>query len=217
MAKRLPRLDDAPKPLEQQPDAPGGTTTPPVTTPPVTSGKDDDDEKLDIPERAFTDADLALVSASQREGIQAGNIVASWDTVTVSGKKSPTGKAAFRYYIRLEALNGAGGMQMFNGKINAATPSEKVPEGSTADQREALTAKGMCDYANYGADLERRAAARTLLLSELEGPEKVVKKAVAAFLGMEYEPDMIRQLILTSPKYKGIDGLAKIVDSALSA
>jgi hypothetical protein len=191
---------------------------PPVDTGGQTSAAETDEESEEkAPEREFTEQDALTLSESQQAGIKAGNIHASWDVVTVSAKKSPTGKAGVRYYIRLEARNAPGLNQMFNGVINAATPEENIPEGTSKEDRERLTTKGACDYANYGFDLERRASARAQLLSELEGPEKVVKKAVAAFLALDMDRSEIRAMILASPKYKGVEGLAKIVDNALTA
>lgn len=195
-------------PLEQVTDsAPAGSAD--------TGSDETEDEKLEIPEKEFTEEDHALLSDSQVAGIKAGNIKPSWDTVTVSKKKSPTGKAGYKHYVRLEAVNTQGLSQLFDGFINAATDESKIAENASKEQREKLLHKGACDYANYGFDLERRADTRAKLLAELEGPEKVVKKAVAAFMALDMEPAQIRMHILNSPKYKGVDGLAKIVDSAL--
>ena len=162
--------------------------------------------------RPVTEGDLSTLSEHQQNGIKAGNIRASWDNVEVSDKASPTGKGATRPYIRLEALNGAGLAQMFDGKIEPATSK---PE--TGDDTRTLEQKrsGACDYANYGADLERRAAARAALMNELEGPEKLVKKAVVAMLAIGIEPADIKAQITGSPKFKGVEGLGKLVDASL--
>jgi len=173
-------------------------------------------EKVVAPKRDLTPADLESLTQSIRDGIASGNVQVSWDTVDVSAKKSPTGKAAYRYYLRIEARNAAGQSQVF-GKLNAATSEKDIPADATADQRKALEAKGACDYANYGYDLERRAAARQALLGELEGPEKAVKKAVIGMLAIDMTPEEIRAQIMGSAKFKGFEGLANIVDSALQA
>lgn len=216
MAKRNVNKSET---VEQQ-IVPQPLQTPPVDTAGNTATEDTDEtetEEGETEEREFTDSDIALLSDKQAEGVRAGKIKASWDVVTVSAKKSPTGKAGKRWYVRLEALDAAGLSQMFNGKIVPQTPADKIPEGTSKERREELTAKGACDYANYGFDLERRADARAKLLAELEGPEKVVKKAVASFQALDMDSEQIRTLILNSPKYKDVDGLAKIVDNALKA
>jgi hypothetical protein len=173
--------------------------------------------KVDTPSekettRVVTEQDLKTLTEHQQAGVLAGNIMARWDEVEVSDKASPTGKGAKRPYIRLDALNGAGLAQMFDGKIEPMTlKPEEGEDKRTAQQKE----KGACDYTNYGYDLERRAAARLALMNELEGPEKLVKKAVVGMLGIGMEPVEVKTTILNSPKFKGVDGLAKLIDAAL--
>src|SRR6266536_2824418 len=102
--------------------------------------------------RPMIDADMATLSESQQAGVRAGNIRASWDTVEVSDKASPTGKGAKRAYIRLEALNAQGLAQVFDGKINPATSKPATGDDTRTDDDKR---NGACDYANYGLDLER--------------------------------------------------------------
>jgi hypothetical protein len=179
-------------------------------------GVEETPKKVAAPERAITADDMETLSQAVRDGVKNGNVLVSWDTVDVSATKSPTGKAAFKYYIRIEAVNAAGQSAVF-GKINAATPEGALAEGISAEERKVKTAKGACDYANYGLDLERRANARQALLSELEGPERAVKNAVKSMLGLEMPVSEIRDMILNSPKYKSVEGLAAVIDSALQA
>ncbi len=162
--------------------------------------------------RPMIDADMATLSESQQAGVRAGNIRASWDTVEVSDKASPTGKGAKRAYIRLEALNAQGLAQVFDGKINPATSKPATGDDTRTDDDKR---NGACDYANYGLDLERRAYARAQLMNELEGPEKLVKKAVLAMLAIGLEPADVKASIIGSPKFKGVDGLGKLVDAAM--
>lgn len=168
-----------------------------------------------VPVRPITDADLTTLSTSQQAGVKSGDILASWDEVEVTDKASPTGKGGKRPYIRLEAQTAMGLNQLFDGFINPAKPK---PEGDAADTRtDDDKRKGACDYANYGRDLEARAAARAVLMGELEGPEKAVKKMIVGLQGAEYGVDEIRSIVMNSPKFKGIDGLSKLIDTALKS
>jgi hypothetical protein len=162
--------------------------------------------------RVVTEQDLATLSEHQQAGVKAGNIFARWDEVEISDKASPIGKGAKRSYIRLDAVNAQGISQMFDGKIEPMTLKPEEGEDKRTDQQKA---KGACDYLNYGYDLERRAQARLQLMNELEGPEKLVKKAVVGMLGIGMEPAEVKATVLNSPKFKGVDGLAKLIDAAL--
>src|SRR5262245_16569979 len=105
--------------------------------------------QAETPIRPITDADIATLTESQAAGVRAGNILASWDSVEVTDKASPTGKGGTKPYIRLEAQNAQGLNQLFNGHINPAKPKPEGEDTRSDDDK----AKGACDYANYGCDL----------------------------------------------------------------
>lgn len=196
---------------QEAPETSGGTVSTQTT-------ESTETEETEEPERPFTDADLANIGdEKKRSAIKDGHILATWSTVVVTAKVSPTGKAGSKPYVRLEAQNANGLAALFEGFINAAVPEDKLPDGISVEEKKKKTTKGACDYANYGLDLERRAQIRQQLLSELEGPEKTVRKAVASFLAMEYEPAEVKTMIMNSPKYRDVDGLEKIVDTAIAA
>jgi hypothetical protein len=111
-----------------------------------------------------------------KAGIEAGDIATVQDEVKVSDKASPTGKAASRPYTKLQALTAKGMALLCGGKLVPATgkPEDGVEDTRTDEQK----APGACDYFNYGYDLDVRAKERNILMSELEGPEKAIKKAV---------------------------------------
>lgn len=162
-----------------------------------------------------TDAELGAVETA--EGYDAGSLVAArkagqvratWSRVEVSAKKSPTGKGGKKSYVRLEALNARGMSAICKGVIDPAPARE---EGQPKPQ------VGACDYFNYGSDLDRKAPVRASLMGTLEGPEKAVKKTVLGLLAAEMSADEIRAFLHNAPKFKGVEGLDKLIDTALAA
>lgn len=147
------------------------------------------------------------------QAIQNGDLRREQDDVTVSAKASPNGKEAKRAYTKYVALTATGMAALCGGKFDPMTPKPEEGEDTRTDaQKEA----GACDYFNYGYDLEARATARQALMNELEGPEKQIKKAVVNLRGMDYDDETVRQQILNSPKFKGVEGIDKLITSALA-
>lgn len=111
--------------------------------------------------------------------IDSKDVIAVTDKVTISEKASPNGKAAEKAYTRLAAQTAKGMAALCAGKIPPATakPAEGDDTRTDADK-----ANGACDYFNYGYDLDVRAQVRGQLMSELEGPEKSILKAVKALV-----------------------------------
>jgi len=168
-----------------------------------TIGADVTDAELAIVEKAESYADGALVQARKD-----GQVRATWSRVEVSAKKSPTGKGGKKSYVRLEALNGRGMSAICKGAIDPAAPRvEGQPKPQT----------GACDYFNYGSDLDRKAPVRAALMGVLEGPEKAVKKTVLGLLAAEMSADEIRAFFKTAKKFNGVEGLDKLIDSALAS
>lgn len=168
-----------------------------------TIGSDASDAELAVVEKAEGYAEGALV-----KGRSEGLIKAFWHFVEVSAKKSPTGKGGKRSYVRLEARNGRGMGTICKGVID---PAPERVEGQPKPQ------VGACDYFNYGSDLDRKAPVRAALMTTLEGPEKAVKKTVLGLIAAEMEPDEIRAFVRNAPKFKGVEGLDKLIDSALAS
>lgn len=147
------------------------------------------------------------------QAIQSGDLRKETDEITVSAKASPNGKEAKRSYTKYVALSATGMAALCGGKFDPMTVKPEEGEDVRTDaQKEA----GACDYFNYGYDLEARASARQQLMSELEGPEKQIKKAVLNLRGMDYDDETVRQQILNSPKFKGVEGIDKLISSALA-
>lgn len=137
------------------------------------------------------------------------------DEVTISEKASPTGKEAKRAFINYRALTATGMAAMCGGKYDPMKPSPK--KGEKDERTDVEKEYGACDYFNYGYDLELRQKARTALLSELEGPEKSVRKLVLMLLAAENTEEDVRDTVINSPKFKGVDGLENMVESALKS
>jgi hypothetical protein len=163
--------------------------------------------------REVTEQDLANKSEQVRQAVAEGHIKASWDEVTISDKASPTGKGQKREYLRLDAQSAQGMAAIAGGKMKPADPRGEGEDKRTPEQR----APGACDFFNYGYDLDVRASVRQALMGDLEGPEKAVKTAVKGFLAAEFAHDDIRSMIANSPKFKGVEGLEKMVEAALKA
>jgi hypothetical protein len=181
--------------------------------------------KKNRPTRELVAGDLVAgtnnLSESQIKGINEGNIIASWATVDASDKAKNVAKAGWKWYIRLRCVNGEGMLQMCDDKIDIATTDGEVLAKLSSKEREIAEAKGACDHCNYGMDLERRRQTRDKLMTELEGPEKLIKKVV---IGMVLSDDMthdeIRQRILNNKKWNTqVDRaeLERIVNRALLA
>jgi hypothetical protein len=162
-----------------------------------------------------TPAEVAIVEKAEgyeadalNNAIKAGQVRATWSRVEVSAKKSPTGKGGKKSYIRLEALNARGMSAICKGVMD---PAPVRTEGQPKPQT------GACDYFNYGSDLDRKAPVRASLMGLLEGPEKAVKKTVLGLLAAEMSPEEIRTFLHSAKKFKGVEGLDKLIDSALAA
>lgn len=166
--------------------------------------------------RQVTTADLdAIVGFAPGElqaAVTAKDIAASFDEVSISDKASPTGKGAVKSYVRLEALTLKGQSVLCHGKTTPQTAKPAEGEDTRTDEQKR---PGACDYFNYGFDLDVRAPIRQSLMNTLEGPEKAVKKAVAGLLAMGLEGDTLRTAIKNSPKFSGVDGIDKFIDTAL--
>lgn len=168
-----------------------------------TMGADATADEIAVVEKAegFAAGSLAKAVAEKQ-------ITATWHFVEVSAKASPTGKGATKAYVKLQALNIHGAAAICKGVINPApAATEENPKPQT----------GVCDYFNYGSDLDRKAPVRALILRGLEGPEKAVKKAVIGALAGEMEADEIRDFIKGLPKFRGVEGLDKLIDAALAS
>jgi len=174
------------------------------------------------PPREVTAADLAGLSWQGKpyaDGVIAAalaekHIVAYWDDVTVSDKASPTGKGASKAYVRLEALSARGLGILCNGKIEPATAKPVTSDDTRTPEQKV---PGACDFFNYGFDLDRKAPVRQQIMASLEGPEKAVKKAVLGLVAAGYEGDTLRDMVKASPKFAGVDGIDKMIASALAA
>lgn len=153
--------------------------------------------------------DRTLVDAA----VQNGDLLKVTDEVTVSAKASPNSKEAKRAYTKYVALTASGMAALCGGKFDPMTPKPDEGEDTRTDaQKEA----GACDYFNYGYDLEARATTRQALMNELEGPEKQIKKAVINLRGMDYDDESVRAYILGSPKFKGVEGIDRLINNALA-
>jgi hypothetical protein len=162
-----------------------------------------------------SEAELAIVEKA--EGFAAGSLVkavadgligAAWSRVEVKAANSPTGKGGKRAYVRLTALDIRGAAAICKGVI---APAAAKQEGQPKPQA------GVCDYFNYGSDLDRKAPVRAALMTTLEGPEKAVKKMVVGLLAAEMEAAEIRALVKRTPKFANVDGIDKLLDSALAS
>jgi hypothetical protein len=109
------------------------------------------------------------------KAVEAGDVKAVQDKVSISEKASPTGKAAEMAYTRYVAVTARGMAALCDGKLE---PAKDKPETGDDTRTDAEKAPGACDYFNYGFDLDVRATVRAKLMSTLEGPEKAIKKAI---------------------------------------
>lgn len=159
-------------------------------------------------------ADLAKLPEAYQKGIAEGHIVATYEEVEISDKASPTGKGVKREYIRCDALS-AQGMSILNGgKIKPQTPKPAEGDDTRTEEEKQV---GACDHHNYGRDLEVRRKIRLEMMDGLEGPEKAVKKSVVGLRAMEHSDEEIVNMIKASPKFKGVEGLDKLIATALKA
>jgi len=165
-------------------------------------GADASDSELQIVEKAEGFAPDSLVTA-RTEGL----ISASWSRVEVKAANSPTGKGGKRAYVRLTALHIKGASAICKGVVSPAAP--KV-DGQPKPQA------GVCDFFNYGSDLDRKAPVRAALMTTLEGPEKAVKKMVQGLVAAEMSADEIRALVKRTPKFANVEGIDKLIDSAFA-
>lgn len=140
---------------------------------------------------------LELVNAA----VAANHIRQETDKVVISEKASPNGKAAEKTYTRYTALDAQGMAALCNGKIEPATPK---PETGDDVRTEEQKAPGACDYFNYGYDLDVRASTRASLMSDLEGPEKAIKKAVDALVASGFDATQARDLVIAQRKATGL-------------
>ena len=131
------------------------------------------------------------------------HVVAEDGIVAISEKASPDGKAHERKYTRYVAVDARGMAALCGGKIE---PSTAKPEGEAKDERTDEQKKpGACDYFNYGFDLDQRASVRASLMTELEGPEKAITKAVKALVdGGLFNETEARELVIRRRKENGL-------------
>ena len=153
--------------------------------------------------------DKAMVEAA----VKSGDVLKVNDEVTVTAKASPNGKEAKRSYTKYIALTASGMAALCGGKFDPMTPK---PDEGDDNRTDAQKEAGACDYFNYGYDLEARATARQALMGELEGPEKQIKKSVISLRGMDYDDETVRKHIMESPKFKGVEGIDRLITNALA-
>ena len=158
--------------------------------------------------------DLAKLPENIQTGIAEGHLLPVWSEVEVSDDASPTGKGVIQEYIRLYSLDAQGMSILNNGKIKPATPAPAEGEDKRTEEEKA---KGACDYHDYGHDLEVKRKIRMGIMAGLEGPDKAVKKAVSGLKAMEHSDEEIVTMIKASPKFKGVEGLDKLIATALKA
>lgn len=136
-----------------------------------------------------------------KAAVEAGDVIVTEDVVKISEKASPTGKAAEKKYQKFTAVTPKGMAALCGGKFAPATAK---PEGEDT-RTEAETAPGACDYFNYGFDLDARAQVRTKLMSELEGPEKSIAKAVKALVeNAGFSEAAAREVVILQRKAQGL-------------
>ena len=129
------------------------------------------------PSRAMVPATVAYKLSADliAQGIEAGDLANLGSTdVTISAKVSPTGKDETLPYEKLIALTAQGAILLSGGK---EVPASAKPETGDDNRTDADKASGMCDYFNYGRDLEVKRELRGKLADELEGPSKIIKAA----------------------------------------
>lgn len=164
--------------------------------------------------QTITAESLATLSEGLQAAINEGHIVATYGTVEVTDKASPTGKGSKNEYVRLDAQDASGMALLCDGKMKPATPKPSEGDDKRTDAEKAI---GAADYFNYGRDLDVRSGIRQKMMSALEGPEKAVKKFVAALFAADYTKEQVKETILNSPKYKGVDGIESMIESAFKA
>jgi hypothetical protein len=146
--------------------------------------------------------DTTKLSPEIQKAIEEKNVAASTELVKISEKSSPNGKAAERPYVMLRALNARGMAVLCGGKLEPATDKPEEGDDTRTDDEKR---PGAADYFNYGFDLDVRAKVRASLMSDLEGPEKAIKKAVDSLVantGMS-ETDA-RDFVLAQRKKAGL-------------
>jgi hypothetical protein len=160
-----------------------------------------------------TDAELGAVEVA--EGYKVGELVAArnegkiaafWSRASITVKAKKVAKGGKRAYVRLESLNGRGMNVLAKGIIDV---QPKPKEGKAVVSG--------CDCFNYGLDLMRRVPVRQALEESLAGPEKAVKKLVLGLLAGEESPEDVRAFVKNSKKFKGVEGLDKLIDAALAS
>jgi hypothetical protein len=150
---------------------------------------------------AYVFTTFEQLPAELKAAVDAGDVSAIEDKVSISDKASPTGKGLERSYIRLGA-NTAKGMAVLNGgKINPASPKPEQGDDTRTDEQKA---NGACDYHNYGYDLDARAKIRAGMMTELEGPEKAINKAVKALVDAGMPEDTARNIIVEQRRKAGL-------------
>lgn len=160
-----------------------------------------------------TDAELTAVEVA--EGFKVGELVtarnegkiaAFWSRASITVKAKKVAKGGKRAYVRLESLNGRGMNVLAKGVIDI---QPKPKEGKAVVSG--------CDCFNYGLDLMRRVPVRQALEESLAGPEKAVKKLVLGLLAGDESPEDIRAFVRNAKKFKGVEGLDKLIDAALAS
>ena len=161
-----------------------------------------------------TDAELAIVE--KLEGYKDGELVtarnekkiaAFWSRASITIKAKKVAKGGKRAYVRLESLNGRGMNVLAKGIIDVQPKPAKGEKAVVSG----------CDCFNYGLDLMRRVPVRQALEESLAGPEKAVKKMVIGLLAGDETPEDIRAFVKNSKKFKGVEGIDRLIDLALAS
>ena len=131
--------------------------------------------------------------------IKNGDVSHVVSSVKVAAKTSPTKKEESRSYDELRAQNAAGMAAICGGKLEINTPPPAEGEDERTKDEKRL---GAANHFNYGYDLARRAKTRAKLMTDLEGPDKAIAKAVKALVDADMfdTEDEAREHVLAKRK-----------------
>lgn len=139
-------------------------------------------------------------SPEVKAAIEAGDIRASQDKVTVSAKSSPDGKAHEKPYTRLVTTSLAGMLALCAGVLVVEFEEDGTVKESFKDTA------SVCGYFDYAFDLAQRNLFRGDLLSEIEGPAKAIDKAANALVaaGLHENFADAKAAVIEGRKAKGL-------------
>lgn len=165
-------------------------------------------EKLDLA------TEISKLPENVQQAIKDGHIFADIWSVELGKKaaQNPTGKDLVSEYLRLLAQDAQGMAVRENGLMRPGVKpvddkGNVIPKDKWTPEQILAATPGVCDYYNYGKDLDDKGDVKQRMIRMVEGPEKAIKTAYLGCLAMGQDKDEALETLRTSKKFKGVEGL----------